>query len=242
MLGGTESAGVLSRALAERGIPGVYSYAGRTATPAPQPLPVRVGGFGGPDGLAAYIGREGITHVVDATHPFAVAISRNAVAACAATGAALIALERPPWTPGPGDDWRGVPDLDAAVAALPGRPAGVFLAIGRQDAHRFAARPEHRYLLRLVDPGPPPLAGAAVVVERGPFTAAGDRALMEAHGIALVVAKNAGGSGARAKLDAARALGLPVVMVARPALPSRATTDSVATALAWLAHEADRGV
>jgi precorrin-6A/cobalt-precorrin-6A reductase len=110
----------------------VFSYAGRTASPIAQPLPVRIGGFGGVEGLADYLREQGITHLVDTTHPFAAQISANAVAACAQTGTALMALEREAWAPQEDDDWRIVPDLEAAVAALPSDPARVFLAIGRQ--------------------------------------------------------------------------------------------------------------
>lgn len=220
----------------------MFSYAGRTAAPLAQPLPLRVGGFGGVDGLVAYLRDARITHVVDATHPFAAQMSRNAVAACAAASVPLIALERAPWAPRPGDDWTRVPDIAGAVAALPEAPARVFLAIGRQNLDAFAARPQHDYLLRLVDaPGAPPLARARVVLARGPFDLAGDLALMRDHGTQIVVAKNAGGAGAAAKLDAARALGLRMVVIDRPALPERPRAETVEAVLRWL-HDAERGV
>lgn len=227
-------AGLLSCA----GLPAVFSYAGRTAAPAGQPLPVRVGGFGGAEGLARWLREAAISHVIDATHPFAAQISLNALAACAQAGTPLLALERPAWRAGPGDDWRHVPDAGAAAAALPGAPARVFLAIGRQSLAAFAGRPEHRWLLRLVDPpdAPLPLPGADLVIARGPFDAAGDEALMRAHGITHLVAKNAGGTGASAKLVAARALGLPVIMIDRPALPPRAVVCSPEAALDWVHH------
>ena len=233
----------MARALAGAGVEALYSYAGRTSTPRPQPLPLRIGGFGGAEGLAACLRAGGFTHVIDATHPFAATISRNAVAACAAAGVPLLAVERPAWTPAPGDDWTPVPDLAAAAAALPEAPANVFLAIGRQNLDVFKGLP-HRWLLRFVDPEPAPLPRATRIVDRGPFTQAGDMALMRDHGIRIVVAKNAGGEGARAKLDAARALRLPVVMVQRPAIPARETVVSVAQAMAWLhrAPPAERGV
>lgn len=244
ILGGTTEASALARAVAEAGIAATLSLAGRVASPAPQPLPVRVGGFGGAEGLADYLKAHRITHLVDATHPFAAQISRNAVAASDATGVPLVALTRPAWEPGPGDHWTRVADVPAAVAALAGPRQRVFLATGRQNLAAFAANPQHFYLLRLVDPPetPPPFPDHAVVVDRGPFTDSGDRALMERHGITLVVSKNSGGSGARAKVDAARALGLPVLMIDRPALPPRREAGSVAAVLDWLAHGADRGV
>lgn len=238
VLGGTSEASALARALAEAGIEAVLSYAGRTRAPAAQPLPVRVGGFGGPQGLADWLRAEQITHLVDATHPFAAQISRNAVAAARAAGVPLIALERPAWQAGPGDRWVEAADTEAAVAALPDASSRIFLAIGRQTLAPFAARPDHLYLLRLVDPPEAalPLPRSEVVVARGPFDLAGDTALLRERRIDLVVAKNAGGAGARAKLDAARALGLPVVMIARPALPARQVAGDVAQVMRWLGH------
>jgi precorrin-6A/cobalt-precorrin-6A reductase len=246
LLGGTTEASALAHALAETaaetGAEAIFSYAGRTATPLAQPLPTRIGGFGGVEGLIAYLQAEKITHVVDATHPFAAGMSRNAHAACAAQNLPLIALERPAWQAGPGDHWQGVADMDAAVLALPEAPARVFLAIGKQQAGLFAARPQHHYLLRLVDaPQAQPLPDCRVILGRGPFSAEEDLALMQEARITHVVAKNAGGSGARAKLDAARALSLPVIMVERPSLPPRLVAQSVGEALAWLAHSGERG-
>lgn len=225
----------MAQALAKAGLAAVYSYAGRTEAPMGQPIHMRVGGFGGVEGLQTYLKAEGVTHVIDATHPFAAQMSTNAVAACKAEGVPLIALERAPWVAGEGDRWTHVPDLPAAVADLAGPPQRVFLAIGRQHIDAFAAQPQHSYLLRLVDQptGPLPFP-AEVVVARGPFDVAGDTALMQEHGTEVVVAKNAGGKGAVAKIAAARALGLPVVMIDRPVLPPRAVVHSVAGVMAWL--------
>lgn len=233
----------MARRLADRGIRAVYSYAGRVAEPKPQPLPLRIGGFGGVEGLRAYLRAEGISHVIDATHPFAARMSRNAVAACGAEGIPLIAHERAAWVAGPGDDWTHLPDLEAAVATLPDRPARVFLAIGRQHLAPFAARPQHHYLLRLVDPpdGPLPLPGCEVVIARGPFTEEGDRDLLIRHRIGLIVAKNSGGAGAEGKLLAARDLGLPVLMIDRPAIVGRRVEPDPAAVLDWLDHGAGHG-
>jgi precorrin-6A/cobalt-precorrin-6A reductase len=235
LLGGTTEANLMAEAIAKAGLAGVYSYAGRTDAPMGQPIHMRVGGFGGVEGLRDYLKAEGISHVIDATHPFAAQMSSNAVAACAATGTPLIALERAPWLPGEGDRWTRVPDIPAAVAALDGPPRRVFLAIGRQHVEAFAAQPQHHYLLRLVDAptGPLPFP-AQVVVARGPFDVAGDTALMQEHRTEVVVAKNAGGKGAVAKIAAARALGLPVLMIDRPAIPPRRVVHSVAGVMAWL--------
>lgn len=226
----------MAEAIAKAGLAGVYSYAGRTEAPMGQPIHMRVGGFGGVEGLVAYLQAEKITHVIDATHPFAAQMSTNAVAACTTTGTPLIALERAPWTPAEGDRWSRVQDIPAAVAALSGPPKRVFLAIGRQHLDPFAAQPQHHYLLRLVDQptAPLPLPQAQVVVARGPFDLAGDTALLRSHRAQLVVAKNAGGKGAVAKIAAARALGLPVVMIDRPAIPDRQVARTVAEVMAWL--------
>jgi precorrin-6A/cobalt-precorrin-6A reductase len=244
LLGGTTEASDIARALARAAIAGVFSYAGRTAARREQPLPTRVGGFGGVDGLIAYLRQEEITHVIDATHPFAAQMSANVVDACAATGTPLIAFERPEWKPGPGDDWRHVTDVDAAVMALPDEPARVFLAIGRQTLAPFAAKPQHVYLLRMVDApdAPVPLPKTEVIIARGPFTAEADEAVLRTHHITHVVAKNAGGSGARAKLDAARVLGVPVIMIGRPRLPERRTAQSMGDVLSWLDHSDRLGV
>lgn len=225
----------MARLLAGAGMDAVYSYAGRTAAPADQPLPMRIGGFGGAEGLAEYVRAQAISHVIDATHPFAERISRNAIAAARATNVPILSLERPVWQPGKGDDWLNVPDLQAAASALPDEPAHVFLAIGRQNLHLFTGLP-HRWLLRLVDPpeGALPLPRADAVISRGPFTADGDEALLRAHAVTHIVAKNAGGTGAEAKLIAARRLGLPVILIDRPVLPARETVAAPEDAMAWL--------
>lgn len=245
ILGGTTDATALARLAAEHGINGTVSFAGRVERPRRQPLPQRVGGFGGVEGLAAYLSENGITHLVDATHPFAAQMSTNAVEAARLAGVPHLALTRPAWQPQSGDRWTHVPDIPAAVSALNGAPRRVMLAVGRMHLDEFAPNPQHFYLLRLVDPPktPPPFAEYHVIVDRGPFSAEGDRALMEEHGIDMVVSKNAGGSGASAKLDAARALGLPVVMIDRPALPARREVATPQEVLDWVAHAGtDRGV
>ncbi|WP_425472822.1 cobalt-precorrin-6A reductase [Tepidimonas thermarum] len=244
LLGGTTEASQLAQALAAAHVDAVFSYAGRTDTPVAQPLPTRIGGFGGVKGLSHYLRAERITHVIDATHPFATQMSLHAIQACAQLDLPLLALERPAWQAQPGDRWQHVPDLAAAVAALPAEPARVFLAIGRQNVQPFLDAGRHWFLLRLVDPGfELPTTQGTVVLDRGPFTLANDLALMREHRITHVVAKNAGGVGARAKLDAARALGCPVILIDRPAIPHRPTVATVAQALQWLGvTQAVRGV
>ena len=237
----------MARALANAGMDAVYSLAGRTEEPVRQPLPLRVGGFGGVLLLEGYLRAEGISHVVDATHPFASEMSRNAVLACERAGVALMALERPAWEPVSGDRWTRVGSGLAAASALPQTPTRVFLAIGRQTLGDFVGAPLHHYLLRLVDPPKAlPLPQVDVVLGRGPFRLEDDLDLMRRHGIDVVVSKNSGGDGARAKLDAARLLGLEVIMIDRPALPARPTCATMAEVMAWLhgpnLHGADLGV
>lgn len=229
--------------LAQAGIDAVFSYAGRTRTPAPQPLPTRIGGFGGVAGLVDYLRAEAISHVIDATHPFAAGMSQNAAAACREVDVSLVRLERAPWVAQAGDNWSMVDRIEDMPAALPDAPARVFLAIGKQQIGLFSAKPQHHYVLRLVDgpDAPPPLPRTSIVLARGPFTTEGDTALMRQHGITHVLAKNAGGTAAQAKLEAARALRLPVIMAARPALPG-AALDTVGAVMDWLGHPALRGV
>lgn len=244
VLGGTTEASALCRALAERQDRAIVSLAGRVANPKPLPLPTRVGGFGGVAGLRDYIRNEGITHVIDATHPFADQMSRNAIAACIETNTPLCALTRAPWQAQDGDIWHHVPDISGAVAALQGEAKRVFLAVGRMHLDDFAPNPQHHYVLRLVDaPDALPFPKAQAIIARGPFGFDEDCALLRDHRIDLIVSKNSGGTGARAKIDAARHLGLPIVMIDRPILPPRTETHSVQGVLDWLDHSGvNRGV
>lgn len=238
ILGGTSEANLLAAAIAAKGVDAIYSYAGRTQVPVNQPLPTRIGGFGGADGLADVIRHDKFTHVVDATHPFATEISCNALAACSMTATPLIVLQRKPWIKTPDDLWIDVQNVAAAVDALPDARANVFLAIGRQHIAPFAAKPQHAYTLRFIDAagGPLPLPDADLIVSRGPFTLAGELDLMRIRRIEWIVARNSGGEGARAKIDAARELKLPVIMIRRPELPDRLRVESVTEVMQWLAH------
>jgi len=244
ILGGTSEASDLARAVADRDIRAVFSYAGRVISPRAQPLPTRTGGFGGVAGLVRYLRETPISHVIDATHPFAAGMSHNAAQACAITGVGLAALSRPEWRPVPGDQWQDVADIDAAVMALDGPRKRVFLALGRLHLSAFAARPQHRYLLRLVDPPKTaPLPDCRVIVARGPFDVAHDTGLMRRHHTQVLICKNSGGTAAVSKLHAARALGVPVLMIARPALPKRREFSTPAQVLDWLVHgRTERGV
>jgi precorrin-6A/cobalt-precorrin-6A reductase len=244
LLGGTTEASALARLLEAQGIAATLSYAGRTDAPRAQPVPVRIGGFGGVAGLVDYLHGQCITHLVDATHPFAATMSAHAVEAACLADVPLIALTRPAWQPVEGDHWTHVGSIAEAVAALAGHPQRVMLALGRMHVDAFAAQPQHHYLLRFVDAPDqaPGLPHHTLVVDRGPFTVEADTELMQAHAIDLVVCKNAGGSGAQAKLIAARRLGLPVVMIERPALPTQHEVHDPREVLAWLGHDAERGV
>lgn len=238
ILGGTSEATAFANAAAEAGMQGTVSFAGRVARPKRQPLPQRIGGFGGVAGLEDYLRAHRITHVIDATHPFAARMSSNAVAACVQAGVPLMALSRARWEARDGDDWTHVPDIAGAVAALDQPARRVMLAVGRMHLQEFAPNPQHFYLLRLVDPPevPPPFPDHYVLVSRGPFTESDDLALMREHRIDLVVSKNAGGTGAYAKIAVARALGLPVIMIDRPGIPPRVQAFDVAEVMAWIAH------
>ncbi len=237
ILGGTAEASGLARALfGDARVAAITSLAGRTRAPAAVPGAVRVGGFGGPEALADYLGREGIDLVVDATHPFAARISRNAARACNLAKVPRLLLARPAWTPQAGDTWAPVPDTEAAAAALPGLGRRVFLAIGRQELAAFAGLTGLWFLVRLVEEPetPPPLADHLLVLGRGPFAIEREIDLLREHKIDVVVSKNSGGAGAAAKIAAARALKLPVVMIERPPAPDSETAESVAAARAWI--------
>ncbi len=239
ILGGTAEARQLAGVLASRNDLAVtLSLAGRTMQPLPQPVPVRVGGFGGVEGLARYLSAERVDLLIDATHPYAAAISANAAEAANIAHVPLLALRRPPWRPVAGDHWVEVETMQQAVAALGQAPRRVFLALGRKELAPFTAAPQHLYLVRSVDPVDPPLAvpQAIYLTARGPFSEAEDRALIERHRIDAIVAKNSGGEATYGKIAAARALHLPVVMLKRPALPETESVETVEDALAWLDH------
>jgi precorrin-6A/cobalt-precorrin-6A reductase len=249
ILGGTAESRALAGRLAETGRFDVtLSLAGRTAKPLAQPVPVRRGGFGGVEGLAGYLCGEAIDVLIDATHPYADAISANAARAAALSGVPLIALRRPAWKTVSGDQWIEVETIAAAVAALGQAPRRVLLALGRNEIAPFAEAPQHTYLVRSVDPVDPPLAvpHAIYLTARGPFSEADDRALLERHRIDVIVAKNSGGEASYGKIAASRALHLPVIMLKRPALPEADKVETVDDVLAWLdqavTSAASRGV
>jgi precorrin-6A/cobalt-precorrin-6A reductase len=240
VLGGTREASALAELVAERPAWDMtLSLAGRTSEPKPLPVSTRIGGFGGIDGLARWLGENLINAVVDATHPFAAVISRNAVEACRAAGVPLLAVRRPPWRAVAGDRWIEVATIPEAVRALGPEPRCVFLTVGRLELQHFAAAPKHRYVVRTIEP----IAGALLapnlvpIRDRGPFDAGCERELMQREGIDVIVTKNSGGDATYGKIAAARQLGLPVIMVTRPAKPEAVSVATPEAAMDWLARQ-----
>jgi precorrin-6A/cobalt-precorrin-6A reductase len=244
ILGGTAEARELAAALHAGGVPAISSLAGRVANPRLPVGEVRVGGFGGPEALAHWLGEHGIAAVVDATHPFAERISASAAEACARAGVELLRLQRPGWRERPGDRWHWVDDLEGAAAAVPALGTRVLLTTGRQGLGAFAPVDAAWFLVRCVDPPEPPLPPRhELLLDRGPYTLAGELALLDAHRIDLVVTKDSGGEHTQPKLDAARERGLACVVVRRPAPPGADTraVATVAEALAWTCERAHAG-
>jgi precorrin-6A/cobalt-precorrin-6A reductase len=240
ILGGTTEARLLGERLAARGggLDVTLSLAGRTAQPVPHAVPVRAGGFGGAGGLADYLIAHKIEALIDATHPYARAISANAAEAARKTGVAFIVLRRKPWIKGTGDRWTEVNDTAAAVRAIGAQSRRIFVALGRNDLAAFAAAPQHVYLFRSVDPIDPPLPlpQASYITARGPFSQADDRSLMQAHAIEAVIAKNSGGNAAYGKIAAARDLGIEVILVRRPPTSATRAVQTIDAAVQWLDH------
>jgi precorrin-6A/cobalt-precorrin-6A reductase len=237
ILGGTAEAAALARAAVARFGPRLRvatALAGRTARAAALPGTVRRGGFGGVDGLAAFIAAEGIDLLIDATHPFAAQISHHARLAAETACVKRLMLLRPAWRPRTGDRWIEVADMAAAASVLPALGPRAFLTIGARGLEAFAGVADVAFVVRLIEPPRQalPLA-AALVIAQPPFTLDEERLLLHRHAIAAVVAKASGGA-RPAKLDAAREAGLPVVLAARPEPEQGASVASVGGALSWL--------
>jgi precorrin-6A/cobalt-precorrin-6A reductase len=237
LLGGSSEASALARFVAtDPRFDTVMSLAGRTTTPLAQPVRIRSGGFGGVEGLVRYLQDERINVVVDATHPFASQMSRNAIEAAGRSSVPLLAIERPPWQKQPDDIWIEVAGIADAVKALGSEPCTVFCGIGSLALSDLRAAPQHRYVIRLIDKPAQPLhlPNAIMIEARGPFCAEDDVGLFREHGIEAVLAKNSGADATVSKIEAARTLSLPVIMVSRPFIPVRTTVATADAALLWL--------
>jgi precorrin-6A/cobalt-precorrin-6A reductase len=234
VLGGTTEARELAAVLAARpGVRVTTSLAGRVSRPGALAGDVRVGGFGGAEGLAEWLREQRVDALVDATHPFAGTITANAARAAAATGVPAVVLRRPGWRPAPGDHWHPVPSLAAAADLLPRLGRRIFLTTGRLGLAAFAYLGDLHFVVRSVEPPEPPLPPhTEVLLGRGPFTVADETTLLREYLIDVLVTKDSGGAATAAKLTAARELALPVVVVRRPPLPDGVTpVPDVAAAL-----------
>jgi precorrin-6A/cobalt-precorrin-6A reductase len=237
ILGGTGDSAALAQRLAL--LPqftAITSLAGRTQAPAPITGLQRAGGFGGTTGLADYLQTEDIQAVVDATHPFATQMSWQAAAATAQVGIPLVMLVRPAWTPQPGDRWIPVPTVAAAAQSLPPQATRVFLTIGRQHLAPFMTLPHTWFLIRSIDPPIPDHLPprCQVLLDRGPFDLDQERHLLQTYEIGAIVSKNSGGPATYAKIQAARELAIPIVMVQRPAIPPVPQVTDVEQVVDWL--------
>jgi precorrin-6A/cobalt-precorrin-6A reductase len=235
ILGGTAEARELAVALHGQGRHVITSLAGRVARPRLPVGELRIGGFGGPDALAAWLLSNEIAAVVDATHPFAERISASAAQAAEQAGMPLLRLERPGWTEGPGDRWHWVDGLDEAAARVSELGSRVLLTTGRQGLSAFAGVSDAWFLIRCVDPPDNPLPPhCEVLLDRGPYTLGGELALIDRHEINVVVTKDSGGNHTRAKLDAARERGLTIIVVRRPPPPEVEKVALVDHVMAWM--------
>ncbi|RZU18419.1 precorrin-6A/cobalt-precorrin-6A reductase [Kribbella rubisoli] len=235
LLGGTGEARTLAGLLTAEGIEVVSSLAGRT-TDARLPVgEVRTGGFGGADGLAAWLRDHPVDLVVDATHPFAATMTAHAVAATRETGVPLLVLRRPGWTPGPDDNWHWADSATAAADLLRDlRTSRVFLTIGRQGLDAFATTGLWT-LARCVDPPEPRPTWCTLILARGPFTLTDELAILREHRIDVLVTKDSGGPATAAKLTAARRLAIPVLVIRRPSLPiGPEVVETVRDAVQWV--------
>ncbi|KAB0679710.1 cobalt-precorrin-6A reductase [Aureimonas leprariae] len=240
ILGGTAEANALAKRLADErpATRTILSLAGRTKDPVLAAAETRIGGFGGVAGLAAFMASEGVTRLVDATHPFAVGISRGATAAARLAGTPRLALVRPAWEPMPSDRWIDADCLRGAASALPAK-CRAFLALGRQHLAPFARRLDVRFAVRMVDPPADPLPFPAELVFGLPSADwREEAALFERLEITHLVSRNSGGAASYPKIEAARRLGFPVVMIRRMAAPELPTAATVEEVMAWLSASA----
>jgi len=242
ILGGTYQARECAQTLLTHGFTVTSSLAGRVAEPRLPAGEVRIGGFGGPTGMAQWLHENRIAAVVDATHPFAERIGPSAVTACGSAGVPLVRLYRPGWQPEAGDRWHWVESLDAAARVTARLADRAFVTTGRQGLGAFTVLTRTWLLIRCVDsPAPPLPPHHRVILSRGPYEVADERALMLRHDIDALVTKDSGGSLTRGKLTAARELGLPVVIVSRPQRPETPSVASTAEAVQWITDHVSGG-
>ena len=240
IIGGTRDGRLLAAAVMAAGFEPVTSMAGVTKAPVLPPGTVHIGGFGGAQGLARYLSEAKIRAVIDAAHPFAVQISGNVAKAAAQTGVPHLHFDRPEWTPGPQDRWIAAKDAAEAAAVLEPQ-SRVLLTIGTRGLGEFFRRGDVTGIVRMIEqPERPIPSGWSLLQARPPFRLEDEIALLEAESIGVLVTKNSGGP-ADAKLSAARLLGLPVVMIARPAKPQAVRVSAIDEAVAWLARVVGAG-
>ncbi|MCB5197753.1 cobalt-precorrin-6A reductase [Loktanella sp. TSTF-M6] len=234
LLAGTGDARRLAQGLADSDVPAIASLSGATRQANALPLPTRIGGFGGEAEFRDFLSTQGITAVLDATHPFASRITLRTAAVCRDVGLAYLYHLRPPWSPGPEDRWTMI-DREEDAAQHIGPDQTVFLGTGRQTLDRFSNLEGRRVICRQIDPptSPFPFEGGEFLIGRPPFSVPHERDLFTELGIDVLVVKNAGGSASRTKLTAAADLGLPVLMIRRPPPPDAPICDDLAEALDW---------
>ena len=232
ILGGTAEAAALATAFAEMPVKAITSLAGRTSNPVKLAGTVRSGGFGGIEGLANYLDSEGIDLVIDATHPYAARISQNAVLAASNCGVPLVRLERPAWEKRHGDRWIDISNETEAATAIPSGKR-VFLALGRQHIAPFAKRADVHFVMRMVDPAEVALPPDCEIVLARPANFAAEKQFLKDRRIGLIVSRNSGGIVSYGKIEAARVLGLPVMMIARPAVVAQNIVSSPEDAIAF---------
>lgn len=235
LLAGTGEARAIADVLAAERIPALASLAGATRQPAGLAIPTRIGGYGDAAGFRDYLRRAGISALLDATHPFAARISHRSFAIATELGLPCAQFLRPPWQPGPEDNWVMLgSDVEAACHIPSG--STVFLATGRQTLKNYANLKDRRLICRVIDqPDRPfPFPDGEYRVGRPPFSVEEEVALFRDLGVDWLVVKNAGGAASRSKLDAARRLEIPVAMIRRPSQPEATRLETVAEALDWV--------
>ena len=234
LLAGSGEAKEIARGLAQRRIPAIASLAGATRQPKRLDIDMRVGGFGGEAGFRAYLSQAKITAVIDATHPYATHITTRTARVCARVGLPYLHVLRPAWVPQTGDSWTQIAREQDAAKLIP-MGATVFLGTGRQSLEKFINLEGRRVICRQIDPptAPFPFEGGEFLIGRPPFPVDREKAIFSQLGIDWIIVKNAGGDASATKLTAARALGIPVLMIARPPMPDAPRVQTADQAIAW---------